>query len=432
MIAESIFWLALALTAYAYVGYPIIAWWMARRARGTYRSHVGVDPTDLSEWPMVSLVIAAYKEESVILERLQNAIMLDYPADRIEVLIGVDGNEDLTGDLVTTFGDPRVRLLQYPERRGKASVLNDSVPQARGEIIVFSDANTNMDRDSIKRLVRHFRDAEVGAVCGKLVLFDPVRGQNVDGMYWKYENFLKSCEAQFGALLGVNGAVYAIRKELYRPIPSDTIIDDFLIGMRIHLAGKRLLYDDQAIAYEETPAMIGDEFHRRARIGAGGFQSLFWLLPLLNPLRGRLAFAFWSHKVLRWFCPTFLIAALASNIYLSRDPFYVRVLLLQELFYLAAVVGMAFKLAGGGKKVLRIPAMFVSMNAALFVGLWRWLTHTQSGAWKRTERVDVTTHTDNTEHIGSGEPATPGAQAKGHAPADNGDATELLEEVNHI
>jgi len=339
-----------------------------------------------AELPTISLVIAAYREEKVILERLKNASLLDYPSDKLEIIIGVDGNEDLTGDLVRTFNDSAINLIQFPVRRGKASVLNDCIPQAKGEIIVLSDANTMMDRDSLRQLVKHFQNPKVGGVCDKLILTDCLSGKNIDGMYWRYENFLKRCEGKLGTLLGVNGAIYAIRKDLYAPIPSNAIIDDFLIGMRIHLKGFRLHYENAAIAREETASSIDSEFHRRARIGAGGFQSLAWLWPLLNPLKGRVSFAFWSHKVLRWVGPALLIAAMGSNIVLSTSPFYMRVLLIHEMFYLSAVLGLWFLHGNRWQKFARIPAMFVSMNAALLVGFGRFLSGIKSGTWKRTER----------------------------------------------
>jgi cellulose synthase/poly-beta-1,6-N-acetylglucosamine synthase-like glycosyltransferase len=380
--AQIVFWIAIGLVAYAYLGYPILIYILSRM-RGPRKL---ADIADRDDWPMVSLVIAAYREETVIAERVKNALSLDYPADRFEVIIGCDGKEDRSGEIVAGFEDPRVRLEQFPKRRGKASVLNDCVPLAKGEIIAFSDANTMMQPDAIKLLVRHFEDETVGAVVGNLQLVDSETGANADSVYWRYENMLKRCEGRVGALLGANGAIYAIRKELYEPIPANTIIDDFLIGMRIHRHKRALLYDAEAIAIEETAPSIGGEFHRRARIGAGGFQSLVWLLDLLSPFRPMLSFAFWSHKVLRWFCPLFLLVALIANIALaSIDSCYACLLVLHLLFYASGWVGGRIT-AGGPLKLFRIIAMFVGMNAALGVGFWRWISGAQGGAWKRTER----------------------------------------------
>lgn len=382
---EVILWTCIGGVVYAYAGYAVLVWLASRMYADPAMKAQPTD--DRQEWPFVSLIIAAYKEEKVIIPRLLNATLLDYPADRLEILVGVDGSEDCTGELVREFHDSRVRLVQYLVRRGKASVLNDTVPQARGEIIVFSDANTMTKPDSIKQLVRHFADERVGAVCGKLELIDPASGQNVDGIYWKYENFLKGCEGRINGLLGVNGGIYALRKELYEPIPTNAIVDDFLIGMRVHLRSRKLIYDPSAIALEETPDTIGQEFHRRSRIGAGGFQSLQWLWPLLNPAYGWVAFTFWSHKICRWICPLFMIGALLTNVALIGEPVYQLLLAAQLGFYLIATLGMGWLSGNRLPRALRLPTMFVSMNTALLVGLWRSLRGIRGGTWKRTERT---------------------------------------------
>lgn len=389
MIPYTIFWLSMVGIIYTWVVYPVLLVVLARIG-GRKASSANNDPA--FDWPKISLVIAAYREESVILERLNNAVLLDYPSDRLEILIGCDGNEDLTGEVVENYADDRVRLLQYPERRGKASVLNDTVPQANGDIIVFSDANTNMNSDALKNLVCHFANPDVGGVCGQLILTDPDTGQNVDGVYWKFENFLKRNEAKLGALLGVNGAIYAIRRELYSPIPSNTIVDDFLIGMRIHLKGADLVYEPAAIAVEETAPSIAGEFGRRVRIGAGNIQSLQWLYPLLSPGRGAVALTFFSHKLMRWICPVLLLTALVSNIYLIENETYRRILALQIVFYVCAMAGLKVGPGPGVKKLLRLPTMFVAMNVALLFGFFRLITSAQSGTWKRTERLPEAEH----------------------------------------
>lgn len=386
-IVEALFWTSIGVVAYSYVGYPIILGLLAKlKGKSTSLSFNVKTRRSPEEYPFVSIIIAAYKEESVILERLENTVNLDYPADRYEVLIGCDGNEDTTGELVETFQDSRIKLCQYPQRRGKPSVLNDTVPQARGEILAFSDANTFWERDALKRLVSHFDDDSVGGVCGQLCLTDPYTGENLDGIYWKYENVLKRWEGKIGALLGVNGAIYAIRKELWEPIPANSIVDDFLIGMRVHLRRLKLVFDEQAIANEESAPTIGAEFHRRARIGAGGFQSLCWLRTLLSPRYGSVAFAFWSHKVMRWVCPAFLGLAFLSNTLLIHQPIYQATMVAQCGFYLTAVLGRYLSGRSRAMKLTRLTTMFTDMNLALSVGFWRWFSNSQSGAWKRTAR----------------------------------------------
>lgn len=390
---EVLFWTSLGMVAWCYVGYPLVLGCMARysgrRHTANRTAPTATDAAKLwspEEYPFVSLIIAAYKEESIIQQRITNALLMDYPADRYEVLIGVDGNEDATGELVALCDDSRIRLCQYPVRRGKPSVLNDTIELARGEILAFSDANTFWEPDALKKLVQPFSDAAVGGVCGELRLTDPETGENVDGLYWRYENCLKRWEGEVGALLGVNGAIYAIRRDLWDPIPANAIVDDFYIGMRIHLAHRQLRFEPTAIANEESAPSIEAEFHRRARIGAGGFQSLCWLTKLLNPKYGQVALAFWSHKVLRWCCPLFLAVAFLGNLCLLAHPLYQFTMVGQSLFYLSALLGRSVAGRSASRKLLRLSTMFVDMNLALAVGFWRWWSQSQSGAWKRTAR----------------------------------------------
>jgi cellulose synthase/poly-beta-1,6-N-acetylglucosamine synthase-like glycosyltransferase len=386
---EIVFWVSLALVAYAYVGYPLVVWLCSR----LFGRREAAAPLADAELPKVTLLIAAHNEASVIGERVENALALDYPADKLEILIASDGSRDATPAIVRSYPDPRVRLLDYQPNRGKAATLNAAWGEATGEIVLLSDANTFTDASAARRLVRWFRDPSVDAVCGRLVLIDAATGRNVDGMYWRYENFLKRCEARLGALLGANGAIYAVRREAYQPIPTETIIDDFVIPLLVKRArGTRLLYDDDAVAREETPPEIADEFKRRARIGAGGFQSLRLLWPLLTPRHGWLAFTFLSHKVLRWSCPFFLLTLAASNLALIGSPEYSVALTAQAGFYLLAWLGTRSTGAGALARVVRLTTLFSSMNAALLVGFWRWLTGRQRGAWARTARTAAGGH----------------------------------------
>ncbi len=388
---EWAFWLSVATVAYAYVGYAVMVWLASVRRPDPAVRPRGVDQSRGSrDWPMVSLVIAAYKEEAWIIKRLQNAIEQDYPRDRLQILVGCDGNEDLTGELANAFRDNRVRVVVFPSRRGKASVLNDLAPTETGEVIVFSDANTLFERSALKNLARHFDDPSVGGVVGRLVLVDPQSGSNADGLYWKYENFLKGCEGRLGAVLGANGGIYAIRRDQYRPIPANTILDDFLIGMRVHETPCRLLYDNTALAFEETPTTVEAEFKRRSRIGAGGYQSLGQLFGLLSPTRGWLALAFWSHKVLRWACPAALTMALTCNAALVwTSPSYAALMAAQGVFYTLALAISRFDRLPGVWKVLRLPQMFVQMNFALAVGFVHFAMGIRAGTWVRTERIDI-------------------------------------------
>jgi hypothetical protein len=223
-----------------------------------------------------------------------------------------------------------------------------------------------------------------------LVLTDPNTGTNVDGLYWRYETFLKGCEGRLGALLGSNGAVYAIRKGLFDGIPPGTVLDDFVIPLLARMrSGKRIVYDPEARADEETPEGIGQEFKRRARLGAGGYQCVGLLRDLLHPRYGWTAFTFWSHKVLRWACPFLLLAALATNVVLAAvgGPQYAALLAGQFLFYALAVLGTRLPARPKVCKVVRLTTMFASMNAALLVGFVRWARGSQRAAWERTARA---------------------------------------------
>ena len=354
----------------------------ANRADGS----VGIGPG--KRWPRLTLLIAAYNEEAVIERRVLNALDMDYPRDRLEIVIGLDGCSDRTAEIVSGFGHRGVRLLDFDERRGKASVLNAAMSRVDGDIVLMSDANTDIDPQAARQLVRWFRDPRVGAAVGRLILTDAGSGRNVDGLYWQYETFLKRCEGRLGALLGANGAIYAIRRDLFQPIPNQTLIDDFVIPLLAKLnSGCLIIYEPTAVAREETPADVRSEFRRRTRIGAGGFQSIGMLWRLLDPRRGWVALAFLSHKVLRWICPFLMIGLFVSNLWLLEFPFYRLVLVSQLGLYL--VSGLAAFLPPLVKflKPLRLATMFTSMNLALFVGFWRWLIGRQTGTWARTSRV---------------------------------------------
>lgn len=377
-------WSCIGAVGFAYFGYPMLVFILSRLfGRRPFPPSVPVE-----DLPTVSLLIAAFNEEVDIENRILNSLALEYPAGKLEIVIASDGSTDRTNEIVRRYAACGVKLLDYQENSGKTSVLNRSVPQLRGEIIVLSDANTQMGSDAVLRLARWFSQQDVGVVCGRLVLTDPRTGQNVDSLYWKYETFLKKCESRLGALLGSNGAIYAIRKCLFPNVRPGTLIDDFVIPLDAkRQSGCRIVYDTKAVACEETPATIHDEFRRRVRIGAGGFQSIGMLWRLLSPAHGWVALSFLFHKILRWACPFFLVGALLANALLVGDPLYFQLLVVQVSFYALALVGSWIPARPRFLRYFRLPTMFASMNAALFFGFFRWLLKPQSGVWARTQRV---------------------------------------------
>jgi cellulose synthase/poly-beta-1,6-N-acetylglucosamine synthase-like glycosyltransferase len=383
LLTACLFWACAIGVAYAYAAYPAVLYVLARLF-GRVHSAPRLDDAQL---PSVSLLIAAHNEETVIEDRIVNALAMDYPREKLEIIVASDGSTDETASIVRRYASA-VRLLDYVDRRGKATVLNAAMRETHGEIILLSDANTYTDSQAARSLVRWFTNPCVGAVCGKLVLIDSQSGRNVDSMYWKYETFLKVNESRLGALLGANGAIYAIRREMLQPIPNHTIIDDFMIPLLAKQRfGCEIIYDQDATAREETAPDVATEFRRRTRIGAGGWQAIGMLWRLLSPRRGWIAFTFFSHKILRWTCPFFMLLLLATNLLLIGSSGYRILLCAQLALYLAALAsGRLWKGAPLGR-TLRLANMFLSMNAALLVGFFRWLSGPQTGIWSRTQRL---------------------------------------------
>ncbi len=389
-----LFWGAAVLLLHTYFFYPVILMALdaVHQALGNLRYIRSGDerrkPRASDVTPPVTVVVAAYNEESCIAEKIRNSLALDYPADRFELLIGSDGSTDKTNEIVSGWDDPRVRL-SAAERAGKTSVLNRCIPDAKGELIILSDANTLIDPAAVKKLVRHFRDPDVGAVCGKLKLYNPkVKGYE-ESAYWTYESLLKFYEGKRGAVMGANGGLYAIRRTLFQLLPPGTIVDDFVIPLRVLDKGFKVLYDPEAIAWEETTEDYAREFGRRARIAAGNFQSLRMVPRLLLPTAGFRAFAFWSHKFLRWCAPAFMAVALVSNAFLLDGGLLYWATFAGQLgFYgLAAIGRHAGAVPGALRRITSVAYYFVTMNLAMAVGFWRFVRGSQRAAWDRTVRA---------------------------------------------
>jgi len=368
---------------YTYVLYPLLV---------TVLSHLFPRPPlcDAAFTPSVSMIVAAYNEAAVIDEKIQNCLNLDYRRDRIEFLVGSDGSTDGTDDQLSTCRDDRVRPFLFPERRGKTRVLNAIVPDARGEVLVFSDANTMYQPDAVRRLVSHLADPDVGGVCGRLRLMKPAdaAGDSGEGLYWRYENAIKRAEGALDTVVGANGAIYAIRRPLFRPLPTrSAVMDDFLIPLSVVEQGKRVTYEPNALATENASPSVAAEFGRKLRIAAANFNGLPHVVGLLNPLRGFVAWALWSHKVLRWLVPFLAFGAFVANARLLGGGWPFAALFGAQLIIYAAALGgfLADRYLGGAGPL--VPFMYFGMvNLALVAGLWRSLTGSQPAAWRRVER----------------------------------------------
>lgn len=378
------FWAACGLITYSYLIYPLMMTIRFRSApiMGGRES----PPKAPTSHPHVEVIIAAFNEEAHIRRRVHNLLEQEYEPSRLRIAIGSDGSTDRTNAEGTALRSSRVRFRAFERNRGKASVLNDLVRESNADIIVFTDANTEFAPDAVGRLVAHFDNPAVGAVCGELILRNPKPGINRDHQYWSLERRLKLAESLSGSLLGANGGIYAIRSELYRPLAADTICDDFVIAMNIASGGATLVYDPSALAYEETPTDLREEFGRRVRIGIGNYQAFFRHPEYVLRAKPTRVFAYGSHKVLRWFTPHLLIVALGCSAALvSRAP-YGALFAVQLSGYALLAVAYA------ARQRVRLPAplsaaVFVAvLNAAFAVGFVRYVTGRYRGGWQRSER----------------------------------------------
>jgi cellulose synthase/poly-beta-1,6-N-acetylglucosamine synthase-like glycosyltransferase len=384
MLSTYIFWASALLLVYLYAGYPIlIHLWARLRPRHSIARDIQ---------PRISILVVAHNEGHRLARRLENLLALEYPVDRVDVLVGSDGSNDGTDALSRGFRHPRLRIFNFPTRRGKAAVLNDLVKEARGEILVMADARQRFATDAIAKLVRHFADPAVGAVSGELVLTRNVKGTAVGegvGFYWRYEKLIRSSESLTDSTVGVTGAIYAIRKELFEPLPEDIILDDVLIPIRIVARGYRVLFEPKARAYDRAAGTAAEEFKRKVRTIAGNFQLLSRETWLLSPLRNRLWLQTLSHKGLRLIGPLLLIAAFGANLALLSSPFYTGTLLAQVTFYLAALGGFLLRDARRRIRALIVPYTVCLLNWATAVALFRFLTQRQSAIWEAAAPVGL-------------------------------------------
>ncbi len=379
---ESFFWVSFILIFHTYLGYPAVLLVLAFFKSQGQKANNG-------RLPFVSMLIAAHNEEEVIAAKIKNCGALEYPEDKLEIIIGSDGSTDRTNAIIAEQASPRIQLMDFTERRGKASVLNRIAPRARGEVLIFSDANTMYREDALRRLVSHFSEARVGGVCGRLVLLNPNGKLQAEGerFYWSYENFLKNLEGKIRTVIGANGAIYAIRKELFRALPNDTVVmDDFLIPLGVVERGYDMVYDKEAVSFEFTAPDLKSEFKRKVRIGAANFHGLREIFPLLHPAKGFIAFALWSHKIIRWLVPFLLIILFIANVMLLHKPLYQILFAGQILFYLTALLAYLLEKFRIHLPLLIYPYYFVVVNSALLLGFFKFLTKSQRPAWVRVER----------------------------------------------
>lgn len=390
--AAVIFWVCFGVVLYTYAIYPLLLFMLAaltqtardlafllgRRQRRTGdREHFA---------PRVAMLVAAYNEQDVIDAKLRNTAALEYPEGQFEFLLGLDSPSDATPDRVHGASHPAFRVFHFAERRGKLAVLGDLLERTTADILVFSDANTQLAPNCLHKLARHFADPSVGAVCGELRVISSDDKTEMESLYWRYEIVLKFLENRLNCMLGANGAVFAVRRELYHP-PASAIVEDFQVPMDIRFAGHRVVYDPEAVATEEAAPTHADEFRRKVRIGTGAFQTLFGNPKFLNPLKGLPAFAYLSHKALRWLVPFLLLAVMVCNgMMVPISPLYATLFACQVAFYLLAGFGWLRVRRGRPAGFSGAAFYFTSMNLALFLGLFRLFGGHRQAVWASTPR----------------------------------------------
>lgn len=396
---EIIFWVSGFIIFYAFGGYGVFLLLILKIRRIFYRPNEIPGEMADDQLPDVCLIIAAYNERDYVGMKIKNSLSLDYPADKLTIIWVNDGSDDGTPELAANY--PEVTLLHNPKRSGKIEAMNRGVEFSKAPILLFSDANTVLSKNSLRAVVRHFQDKTVGCVAGEKQFYkdkdQPVAAVG-EGFYWKIESWLKRLDYQFYSAIGATGELFAVRRELFQRVEPDTLLDDFMISMRITQQGFRVAYEPKAVASEHGSSNVKEEMKRKVRIAAGCYQSLFRLKKLLNPFFNfRLFFQYISHKVLRWtLAPLALISMLVSTVFIliGQEQFqvfsiYSVLFFLQVLFYGLAVVGFLSQKNPMRIRFIYAPFYFVAMNFAMFKGFFRFLKGKQNVLWEKAERSGI-------------------------------------------
>lgn len=382
-----LFWLFAFFVFYTFFGYGIILWILVKvKEIFKPRKEFPIE----EEYPDVTLLIAAYNEEDYIAAKMQNCRALDYPADKLHITWVTDGSNDSTPDRLREY--PENTVLHKPERAGKTAALNRAMDYVDTPIVIMTDANTDLNPECIRVIVRKFDDPKVGCVSGeKRVRTDGNSASASEGVYWKYESMLKKLDDRLYSAMGAAGELIAIRRSLWTPIPAGTLVDDMILSMGIVRRGYRIAYTSDACALESPSADINEERKRKVRLGAGGFQAVAKLHDLLNPFKYPVvAFQFFSHRVMRWVvAPSSLVLLFVVNlimVLIGAPKFYLVTLALQILFYLCALVGM-LQDKKGKKTKFSIPYYFLFANFSTFPGFKYYLHYNGNAAWEKAKRA---------------------------------------------
>lgn len=373
--AAFIFWLSLGTIVFTYFGYSLVL-----LAAGTIVRRV---PRRAPIEPTVTILITAYNEERDIGRKLEQTLKLDYPRDKLEVIVASDGSTDKTDDIVRGFADRGVRLLRVEGRVGKTETQNRAVLAASGEILVFSDATTLFEPQSIRMLVRNYADPQVGGISGRYRYVNDTGAAIGIGsrLFAAYDNMIRDAQTRIKTITGCSGCMYSVRRNLYVPLPAD-IISDFCEPLKVVEAGYRVVFEKEAVAYEVTTSKVKQEFAMRVRVIVRGVRGLVFMRTLLNPVRDPyVATQLLVHKVFRWLVPVFLMVLLGANLFLLDGAFYRWFLAAQLVFYATALLGLVAERHGTRLGPLAVPLFFVTINAASLVAMWRVLRGHRAVTW---------------------------------------------------
>ena len=388
-----IFWILIFIVFYAYLGYGIVLYFLIRLKRFFKKS---TDVPDFNtEFPEVTLFITAYNEKDFIFSKQKNNSSLDYPREKLKIIWVTDGSDDGSEEILKQYKD--VIVLHEDERKGKINAMNRGIQHVNSPIVVFSDANTLLGKNSLLEIVRLFCNPKVGCVSGEKRILKKENDSAVgagEGIYWRYESKLKQWDAELYSVVGAAGELFAMRTELYQPVEPDTLLDDFIISLRIAMLGYIIQYSPEAYAMEMSSANVREEMKRKIRIAAGGIQSVIRLYPLLNVFRyGVLSFQYISHRVLRWtLAPLSLPFIFIMNLLLANNTgifaftFYSVIFWTQILFYATALIGWYLENKQLRVKALFIPYYFCIMNLSIYLGVKRYFSNQQSVNWVRAMR----------------------------------------------
>ena len=391
---EVLFWISLFIVFYTYIGYGILLYILVKIKECFRKPAPRPMPAD-DALPPLTLFIAAYNEEDVVDEKMRNCLELDYPADKLRILWVTDGSNDHTNERLSHW--PQAIVLHQPQRQGKTAALNRGIHFVETPLVVFTDANTHLNREALREIVHAFTDPKVGCVAGEkriAVQSKDNAASGGEGLYWKYESTLKALDARLYSAVGAAGELFAVRRELFEEMQTDTLLDDFILSLRIAMKGYTIAYCTNAYAIESGSADMREEEKRKVRIAAGGLQSIWRLRPLLNPFRyGVLSFQYTSHRVLRWSVTPFLLFALLPlnvAILLSGGPtvFYGVLLGMQLLFYGLGYWGYYLSARQIKNKILFIPYYFLFMNINVLKGIRYLKKKKGNGAWEKAKRSE--------------------------------------------